>query len=80
MPGSGWKGGYFDTGEDALMVAKRGMMGAELKAFGYDSHMVTLVPISAENGTFKVYDTAKGVSYTVDSSWVVKYVIGGTFK
>jgi hypothetical protein len=80
VPGAGWQGGYFASGEDALKVASQGTMGAEIKAFGYPGHMVTLVPLDTNSGTFKVFDTAQGVSYVVDSSWVEKYVIGGTFK
>jgi uncharacterized protein YukE len=75
---SEWRGGWFESGEQAVAVARRGPMGATLQMPGVPSHMVVIEP--AEGGHFLVRDPAFGGTYEVTSDWIDRYVSGGVFR
>ena len=76
--GSGWTGGGFGSGADAVAAANRGPMGAVLQAPGGPGHMVVTSPLGG--GRFQVLDPFDGTGYVVDSSWIERYVSGGVFR
>ena len=79
LQGAGtWKGGYFATGEDALLIAQKGRMGAVVQAPGGAGHMVTIEPLQA--GKFLVKDPLPGMTYEVTGAWIQKFVSGGVWK
>ena len=75
---SEWRGGWFESGEQAVAVAQRGPMGATLQMPGVPSHMVVIEP--AEGGRFLVRDPSFGGTYEVTKDWIDRYVSGGVFR
>jgi hypothetical protein len=76
--GSGWTGGFFGTGAEAIQVARQGEMGAVLWAPGQRAgHMVVIRPSGAG---FVVRDPDPGVNYTVGARWIGRYVAGGVWR
>jgi len=73
-----WKGTYFGSGDEALVIANKGPMGAVLQAPGEGAHMVTISPIGA--GKFLVQDTGVGKTYQVTTAWIKQYVSAGVWK
>jgi len=71
--GGGWIGGMVSE-SNTLMLARRGMIGAELQVPGQAAHMVAIAPVEGAKDVFKVLDTGIGASYEVDAAWINKYV------
>jgi hypothetical protein len=71
--GGGWIGGMVSE-EHTVALANSGRIGAELQVPRQAAHMVSIEPIANAAGKFNVLDTGVGASYTVDTSWIVKYV------
>lgn len=76
--GAGWRGGGFGSGAHALHFANRGPMIAQLWAPETGmGHFVVTEPVA---GGFLVRDPWPGVNYTVTSSWIEQWVVGGVGK
>ena len=76
--GEEWTGGFFESGADALTVARSGTTAGLLWAPGMRAgHFVV---IEATEGGFLIRDPLPGVNYTVNSSWIQRWVAGGVWK
>ncbi|NHZ36755.1 hypothetical protein [Massilia rubra] len=67
-----WGGGMVSE-QNTVLLANRGIIGAELQVPRQKAHMVAIESIAGALGQFRILDAGIGATYTVNKAWK-KYV------